>query len=353
MKPTQSITNFFLFLIVLAWASFATAGTVDLAIHRRCDPIYKPAGCSVINSNNLDFKDRLAASTGINMIRSSDPMPNFRAERVTYSEGRPLQRTNSTVSASVNSQGDTPAPQEQQQAQQQQQGSGFQGLGNQGAQQAGLNTPPVNIQNPGSGVTTVGGMVYADDEPDLEPIKAPGTASQGQLAMQMPVQQAVKANQGLDTGSSSSGGGPRMPAAAGLGGGGANQFGQVDNSPNPTQAGDGGFGAHLKALASALGEGAMSVAASFGVDGGAANNGQHGPNRRVASAQTGDLNNLKAEEMRNLLKDRYGRYISSSKTLEFGASNSLMFQGMCGHYAAYAAKNRIPTYDLSTCEQQK
>jgi hypothetical protein len=56
-----------------------------------------------------------------------------------------------------------------------------------------------------------------------------------------------------------------------------------------------------------------------------------------------------SERMRRLLQERYRRYISSSGGLEFGASDTLMFEGMCDHYAAYAAKHRIPTYHDKTC----
>ncbi len=374
-------SSFFFFLII-SFTSFGGANcwaeTVDLAIHRRCDPIYKAPGCLQINSNNMDFKDRLASSTGINMERSTREMIKFRAVTVDLDATGGIRALASSVAGAVNVQGDVPAPinsgdsgvetengnTSNGQAQQaMNQGQQQQGMGNNGAQGASLNQPAVNVQNPGSGVTTVGGMMYSDEgDPELQEIKAPGTTSPGEMMARFdPEQAAINANRGLDTGNGSSGSGGgsggRSPNAMGGGGVGAGQFGQIDNSPTPTQSGSGGgITGQLKALAAALGQGAMNVAGSLGLGegggGGTVNSSGRrvGPNGEpIAKAEGQAAKAANNERLRNLLKDRFGRYISSSKSMEFGAADSLMFQGMCGHYSAYATKNRIPTYHDKSC----
>ena len=261
--------------------------------------------------------------------------------------------------SNINAGGDTPAPPGEQPRPgggEQQTGGGFSGLDNGGGTQAAsVNTPAVSVQNPGGGVSTLDGMVYAD-EPELEDMKAPGTNSPGPMAMQLPINAAIGANQGLDTGGGSSGSsGGRSPAAAGGGGASSGQFGEIDNSPTPTRSGEGGITGQLKALAAALGNGAMSVAGSLGLDGGGSGDGSdRSPNGRVAKAGAiGQVVQVtEADRLRDLLKDRYGRYISGSKNMEFGSAGSHIFEGMCGHYSAYAAKNRIPTYERLACEEK-
>ncbi len=357
MNALVRTTLLVLTTITLA-ASVSWAETVNLASHMRCDPIYEPENCL---GPKTYFRNSLKIETGINLQRPTSRVPTLPLlSREIPTRGRSVSRAVPRGPATTQSQ--TPPPTEggPQQAANGGGDDGFQ-FEPSDTQGASMNQPAVNVQNPGSGVTTVGGMMYAGDE-ETTPIALPGSASPGSLATQMtPQQAALNVNQGMDTGSGSSGGG-RGPAAASGGGGGVdpNQFGQVDNSPTPTQsAGGDGITDRLKAIASALGQGALSVAGSLGMgDGGESGGGRNlasvglGPNGKPlatgASARAQQI--ARSDKLRTTLQDAFGRYISSSRTAEFGAAETLIFNGMCGHYQAYAAKYGIPAYEDKACE---
>lgn len=211
----------------------------------------------------------------------------------------------------------------------------------------------INLQTGANGLTKVDGMVYSDDGSEgLDDLAAPGDPSSGPMAGQLYGQEAaVLANQGLDTGDDQdpAGSGSANPSGAfGVAGTGTNPLRQGGN-PNISKAAVDPGADNLQAIADSLGKGSMGVN-RIANGAGSRNRGRLGPDGKPLgpNARRKIVRGSDTDRFRNLLKDRYGRYISSQK-IEFGAASSHMFKGMCSHYANYAVKNRIPTYKHLGC----
>ena len=341
--------------------------TINLEEASYCDPIYTPSTCRIRpgeTAADWGVKGELYTGTGINLDNSGRTNQinrvisiagNNSAPRVTRSSVGTIQLPpNQTEVADPNSGG----PQEQSG------GGGFPGLGGGDTQTASAEAPGANVQNPGyvpmkktsKNCTNVGGMQYCDDKPN--DIKLESKNSRGDLGSSIASIPTVPGGVDTKSGSNGNGGGRNPTSIAAAGGISPNQFGQIDNSPNPTAA-EPGMAGQLKALAAALGNGALAVGAALGISDGpgggsetrrlaSLNGNRVGPNGQLLGPDGKPIKNLPGLN-RNLLKDQYGRYISSSRQSTFGNAGEFMFQGMCGHYAAYATQNRIP-YDRASCD---
>jgi hypothetical protein len=208
--------------------------------------------------------------------------------------------------------------------------------------------PDIKSQQLPNGNTRVGQSIYADDEPETAPIQA-GQAAVAPSTYQMPAN-PVAMNKANDSGGGGSddGDGPRGGGFQGPQGGGIAANNSPDNSPNPTRASGGSAKSKLSELAASLGtavedlQGRIKSGLGFGGPEGRRAGSRNSKGRGPASVQAAKLDE-------QVIRDRFGRIIrSTASRMEFGRANEPLFKGMCGHYATYAAQNRIP-YDRSGC----
>lgn len=153
---------------------------------------------------------------------------------------------------------------------------------------------------------------------------------------------AVKANQESSGESKSS---PTVPVASG--GGEYGQFESGSSAQQPTQSLAKKVTGGLARIAGSLGE---KFFGGLGGRGGRKEGPKgaletSGSNKQVSLSKGMSLD-------RNLLKRRLARLNGQgARSLEFGSSQSFLFNSMCKHYAAYARKNRIAN-DTSPCPQK-
>lgn len=358
MSPMSN--KVFITLLILnlpfQFAHSAEEISVDLALSKRCDEIYRPRHCIMAEQGPglHSVTEKLYHDVGINTGVQTEEMPNFNPVTISIRENRSIIQP-STVSGTVNTQAPTPPQATQNTAPNE---PGFNPP--MGTQQA-VNPGQENIQqssyipqNQGQ-ITQVGGMVYseeADSSPKLEPIKTtPATPSISRSQSPSPLQNAVSANKGFDnsdseqeTASPLSNTGPDSGDFQGYEAAVPGGFNASTNNGS-----DGFFSRMAKAFGGFMG------VAEFSSTG--ANNTAHSASKRTGQKRKGS-NSSKVKGSRNLalnknlLKDKFGRYISSSHHLEFGSKSMEMWQNMCGHYAAYASRHRIP-YDREGCKQAK
>lgn len=348
------LIKFFAFFYLFLFSGLVHAETVTINMEEilKADKYYNPS------SERSDYDNELSSNIGIQLTPTQtinvssiprvilDPPEGSDRSGADTSSASVSAKSNSAPASATGKQANTSASNASR-------GSKFQNMSTgQAAQSSSLQSPNLNIKQPNGGLTKVGGMIYSDD-PKLDPIKADIPASQGQAGDGLSPQAAIAANRNLDTGAGKNQSGSRNVAS--YGGGGANKFGAIDKSPNPTSkisTGGSGITDKLKALASALGSGAMSLAGSLGLGSGGSSKGSNNGNSLSKRALGANGKFAGSKQLHgidpNLLKDRYGRYISSSQMV-FGAANTKIFENICGHYAAYAAENRIP-YNRVGCK---
>jgi hypothetical protein len=198
-----------------------------------------------------------------------------------------------------------------------------------------------------------GGLLYNDDEPgNQQAIKAPGENNGGQAAARLnTAQAAIAANQQLDAGS-------RNPASVNAGGGGVVAGGGLNSGDfgfsDPGGGGGAGGGSNqpsslLKSMSEAF-NGYLNASGLGGLLGTSAATGGRGAGTAGTSGAQAGAKNQKGHNMNpNTLIDAYNKRGLASGP-EFGASNTFIWSSMCNHYAAYAAKHRIP-YDRNGCGQ--
>ncbi len=362
---------------------------VDTSIALRCDDFFQPAGCLAEQGPGLGGGAKENVRGRLGMVISDEaeviPMPiqrrvirlneppsaslrPMRRRPLVEAGGAPVSIASAQQSAAANTpdqlsvnenpngDGDSGGSGEKDN---QWNTSSYGGNSSSGAS-AGTALPRIGVDG---GVKTVGGMVYADDEPSpfekVKPMAVAGQVSPSNLSNTLPSTgaSAVAANRQMDSGANGGDSGdpsafPGAGAASGTAGFGAPSGGGVPAGSSSTGAVSGAF-SKLQALAKALGEKFMSTSGSGG---GIARSRAQQANAQRRGVRTGrnGKGQLRATAGldRDLLKDRYQRHRrDTANSLEFGASNSFMFHDMCEHYANYARRHRIP-YHIAGCPSE-
>jgi hypothetical protein len=319
---------------------------------------FSPDGCGV--GGGSAAKERLKENTGMSFTtiraRMTDSGRVVYADRTTPTPepspggGAPPSGDFSSSSVAGNGAG---AEAGSQPGTGQEQGTGQQGMGA-GAAGGGMGAAGgMGQAGMGGSGKLHGGLLYNDDESGTQQaIKAPGENNGGQAAARLnTAQAAIAANQQLDAGS-------RNPASVNAGGGGVVAGGGLNSGDfgfsDPGGGGGAGGGSNqpsslLKSMSEAF-NGYLNASGLGGLLGTSAATGGRGAGTAGTSGAQAGAKNQKGHNMNpNTLIDAYNKRGLASGP-EFGASNTFIWSSMCNHYAAYAAKHRIP-YDRNGCGQ--
>ncbi len=329
--------TFKLFIFIgLFYSSFARAEEMDISFIYRCDDVY----CN--GQAPARFEDRLRRQVGVVVPPANIQAPSIPRTRLISAaiQANPAvtggtgggQNPSSNIPQAIS---DTGAPNSET--------GGIQksSVGGQGpaANGGGYNSQPL----PGvTGNPNVrGGLLYADDEKEENKI----SAGQG-LNASSPTLQNIPGAKIDPVAQNRQNGGESAPLASGLA---ASALNLLEGGSESGSGGSGGSTAEPESLLSKLVK-AVGADHFFSSPGGAFGSllGQ----KNSASTLSGGAAQSKLppsqglRDPKDILRENYEKYRRGlASQLEFGSSQSFLFQNMCQHYINYAQKNRIPKND--------
>jgi len=330
-----------IFFIIFVFDSFSFAEDMDISFIYRCDDMYCGEGGGS-RPNVEGLRDRV----GVIIPPASVSAPRLPRTRLISNTAPGPQRLiegggtpNPTAGA-----GAVSGTGEQSGQQENVRGSSVNGQGTaagMGASGGGSNFNSPTVPGGGTSPNVKGGLLYADDEPaKISAGQGVAGATPALQAAAQPKIDPVSQNRNNSADPASGGSGV---AASGL----APSALSLLNGDSGGGARSGGAPAgesFLSRLAKAVGadqffsgpKGDSGGSSLMGKSGGL-NTAQQGKALPAAQALMDPKDILRANY------DKYQRGLASQ--LEFGSSQSFLFQNMCQHYLTYAQRNRIPKND--------
>ncbi len=329
-----------LFFVIFISYSFSFAEEMDISFIYRCDDMYCNGGGAAPNVEGL--RDRV----GVIIPPASVSAPQLPRTRLISTTAPAPPRVggggtpNPTAGAGpVSDTGEQGGQQENVQASSAN-GQGPAGsMGGSGGVGSGYSSPTM----PGGGTSpnVKGGLLYADDEPsEISAGQGVSGSTPAFQAAAQPKVDPVSQNRNNSADPASGGSGPAAsglaPSALSLLNGGGGGGGSRGGAPAAGES-------FLSRLAKAVGADQF-FSSPKGSSGGSSSLAKRGntagqPGQALPATQA-------LMDPKDILKANYDRYRRGlASQLEFGSSQSFLFQSMCQHYLTYAHRNRIPKND--------